>query len=227
MKPFRIALLGDDAFAAWGQAEELEAELRRLFGRTTCIIDNHALAGCRAGHGLWCLNNDYADALGNKRACVSNGNYDLIVVDSFALTDSEDDVEGLTEYRDIMRRVWEEIERASNAKRLFHLGPPPDRDRYGETARRYRNVSKATRARHADRVRLYLDEAQRIATDEEWPMADCFADVLQKVEAGERLRRFINQADCVTPSHFGFENMARVIARSMDTHRLLEEKSGH
>lgn len=227
MKPFRIALLGDSAFAAWDQAEELEAELRRLFARTSFSVDNHALAGCRAGHGLWCLNNDYADGGGNKRICVSNGNYDLILVDSFALTDSEDDVEGLTEYRDILRRVWDEIERTSSAIRLFHLGPPPDRERFGETARRYRNVSKATRARHADRVRLYLDEAQRIAADEGWPVADCFADILQKVEAGERLRRFINQSDCLTPSHFGFENMARVIVRAIDTHRLIEEKSDH
>ena len=213
--------------AAWDECPELRAELSRLFPQTTFEIDNHALAGCRAGHALWCLTNDYADVSGVRRACVSNGNYNLCIVESFALCDSEDDAEGLTEYRDILRRVWEEIERTSNARRLFVLAPPPDRERFGETARRYRNVSKATRARHADRVRLYLEEAQRIAADEEWPVADCFADVLQKVEKGDRLRRFVNQADCITPSLYGFENIASVITRAIDTHRIYEEKSKH
>jgi hypothetical protein len=227
VKPFRIALLGDGTFAAWQNAPELQAELSRLFSQTQFEIDNHALAGCRAGHALWCLTNDYADAAGNKRTCVSNGNYNLVLIDSFALTDSEDDVEGLTEYRDILRRVWEEIESTCNARRIFHLAPPPDRDRYGDTARRYRNVSKATRARHADRVRLYLEEASRIAADEEWPVADCFMDVMKMVEKGDRLRRFVNQADCLTPSRYGFENMARVIVRAIDSHRLYEEKAAH
>ena len=227
MKPYRIALLGDGTFAAWNDAKELMAECHRLFTSTHIEIDNHGLAGCRAGHALWCLNNDYADTAGTKRGCVSNGFYDLIIVDSFALTDSEDDVEGLTEYRDVMRRVWDEIERTTTAQRLFHLGPPPDRDKYGESARRYRNVSKATRARHADRVRLYLEEAQRIAADEGWPVADCFADINDKLEKGDRIRRFINQADCLTPSHYGFENMARIIVRAMDTHGLLVEKGQH
>jgi hypothetical protein len=214
-------------FSAWEDCAELAAELSRLFPQTTFQIDNHALPGCRAGHGLWCLTNDYADGAGKRRTCISNGNYDLCLVESFALCDSEDDVEGLTEYRDILRRVWEEIERTTNAKRLFILAPPPDRDRFGENARRYRNVSKATRARHADRVRLYQEEAQRIATDEDWPIADCFDDVLKKVESGDRIRRFVNQADCITPSHYGFENIARVIVRAIDSHRIYEEKASH
>jgi hypothetical protein len=227
MKPFRIALLGDAMTAAWGpDCPELKAELSRLFARTQFEITNHAMSGHRAGRALWHITHNYENA-GVKQECVSNGNYDLVIFESFAYTDCEDDVEGLSEYRDILRRVWEEIERTTAAKALFYITLPPERDRFGETAERYLNVSKSARCRLADRVRLFLDEAQHITTDEEWPTANLLEDVLKKVENGDRLRRYINQANAITPSRYGFEAAARVIVRAMDTHGLIKEVLAH
>jgi hypothetical protein len=227
MRPFKIALMGDVMTSSWGQdCPELHAELTRLFARTTFQIENHAMPGHRAGRALWRLTHDY-EINGVRRECVSNGNFDLIIVESFAYTDCEDDVEGLTEYRTILRQIWDEIERTTAAKTLFLVTLPPERDRFGENSDRYINVSKAARARLADRVRLFLDEAQRIAHDEEWATADLMADVLKKMEGGDRLRRYINQSNAITPSRYGFEAAARVIARAMDTHRLINESEGH
>ncbi|HEX8834517.1 MAG TPA: hypothetical protein VF719_09970 [Abditibacteriaceae bacterium] len=228
MKPLKIALIGDSMTEKWGPAApQLVAELNRLYVRTEFEIENHGLANTRAGYALYRVTHDYKDAVGNYRPCVSFGDPNLVIIESFAYTNCADDVEGLTEYRDVLRRLHDEIERTTAAKCLFHITIPPDRERFVENLSNFFNTSKATRQRLADRAKLYLEEAQRIAADEEWIVADAYADVLKRVEGGDKLPRYINQSDNLSPSVYGYEAIARVIVRAIDMGRLIEEPSAH
>lgn len=224
----KIALLGDSMTEKWGpDCPQLVAELSRLFIRTTFEVENHGLVGTRAGHGLWRVSHDYKDGSGAYRSCLSFGNPDIVIVESFAYTNSSDDAEGLTEYRDVLRRLMEEVERTTAAKILFAVVPGPDRDRYLENSPNYFHTSKITRQRLADRVKLYLEEALSIAQDEGWAVADAYSDVQKRVAAGDNIRRFINQSDTIHPSVYAYETIARVVVRAIDDARMIKEEAAH
>lgn len=219
----KIALIGDSMIERWGDCSQLTEELARIYSRTTFEIENHGLKGSRAGFGLWRIAHDYKDKDGVYIPCVSFGNPDIVVVESFAYSNCNDDVESLPEYRDVLRDLWGEVQRTTAAKILFFVGIPPDRDRFLETSNNFYHTSKITRQRMADRADLYLQEALMIAQDEEWPVADAYTDVQKRVANGDKLRRYINQSDCVTPSLYGYQAMARIIARAFDRHELVKE----
>lgn len=213
----------------WGpQCPELMTELKRLYNRTEFVIENHGIPGTRAGYGLHRITHDYKSSAGTYCSCLSYGDPSLVIIESFAYTNSADDAEGLTEYRDVLRRLYEEVVRTTAAKVLFYITIPPDRDRYVENMWNYFNTSKATRRRMADRVILYLDEAQHIAADEGWPTANLYADVNKKISEGtDKLSRYINQSDNMHPSIYGYEACARVIVRAIDDHRMVHEEAAH
>lgn len=224
----KIALLGDGMTERWGPScPQLLAELQRLYSRTEFEIENHGLAGTRAGYGLWRVSHDYKDGHGEYRPCLSYGDPDIVIIESFAYTNCNDDVESLADYRDVLRTLWDEVERTTAAKMLFHVTIPPDRERYLESLNNYYFTPKATRQRLADRVTLYLEEALRIAADEEWPIADAFSDVQKRITGGDKIRRYINQSDNIHPSVYGYEAIARVIVRAVDDYRMIEEKKAH
>ena len=223
MALFKIALTGDSMMATWGpECPELLHEFKRLYSHSDFIIENHALSDTRAGYALWRMGNDY-EVNGERRTSLSYSNPDVVIVESFAYTNRADGPEGLGEYRDVLRRMFEEIERTTTAKAIFCITLPPDRDRFMENISNYAFTSKATRQRMADDVQLYLDEARRIAQDENWPVADMAAEVEKRVTAKESYRRFINQADNLTPSRYGFSVIAQLIVRTIDNHRMIEE----
>ena len=224
----KIALIGDGMTEKWGpDCPQLSAELAMMFSRTSIEIQNYGLMGTRAGHGLWRISHDYKDSAGNYRSCVSYNDPDIVIVESFAYTNCGDDAESLSEYRDVLRGLWDEIERTTSAKILFCVTIPPDRERFLETSNNYYFTPKTTRQRLCDRASLYLDEALRIAQDEGWPLADVYNTVKKRVAGGDKIRRFINQSDCMHPSTYGFAAIARVLARSIDEHRMIiEAKAG-
>jgi len=119
--------------------------------------------------------------------------------------------------------MFEEVERSTTGKPLFCITLPPDRDRFMENIPNYSFTSKATRQRLADDVLLYLDEARRIAQDEGWPTADLSVEVEKRLAAKEPYRRFINQADNLHPSRYGFELIASMVVRTIDDNRMIEE----
>ncbi len=220
----KIALIGDSMMEKWGpQCPQLQAELSRVFTRTTVEIDNHGLSGTRAGHGLWRIAHDYKDSGGQYRSCLSYNDPDIVIIESFAYTNCADDAESLPEYRDVLRSLWEEVGRTTAAKILFLTTIPPDRDKFLETSNNYYYTSKITRQRMADRATLYLQEALNIAEDEEWPIADVYSEVQKKVVGGDKLRRYINQSDCLHPSVYGYQAVARVIVRAIDKYEMIKE----
>ncbi|MDF2439262.1 MAG: hypothetical protein JWN98_246 [Abditibacteriota bacterium] len=227
MQTFKIALIGDSMFDAWGaDCPEMHQELKRLYSHSEFNIENHGLSGSRAGNALWRIGNDYPRN-GQLCRCLSMFNPDVTIVESFAYSNSSDGPEGLSEYRDILRRLVEEIQVTTGSQVLFCLGIPPHRDKFLETMPNFFNTSRATRQRMADDVKLYLDEARRIALDEGWAYADVCMDIEKRALAGEHMRRFINQSDCLHPSRYGYQIMANHITRAIDNHRMIEEKIGH
>jgi len=220
---YKIALTGDSMMAAWGpECPELLQELRRLFSHTEFSVDNHGLSNTRAGYGLWRMSNDYL-ADGEQRRSLSVANPDIVIIESFAYANRTDGPEGLGEYRDVLRRMFEEVERTTTAKAVFCITIPPDRDRFMENIPNYAFTSKATRQRMADDVQLYLDEARRIAQDENWPVADLAVEIEKRLDAKEPYRRFINQADNLHPSSYGFTLIAQMLVRTIDEYRMVEE----
>jgi hypothetical protein len=224
MTPLIFALLGDGILHRWGdECTELQSELSRLYTHTSFEIQNHGLQDSRVGNGLWRVGTDYEKS-GVKTRHLSYFNPALVLVESFAYTQFWDGPEGLGEYRDLLRRIWEEIERTTTAKTLFCLAPPPLRDKFMEGSRNFQNTSKAQRARFADGVKMYLDEARQIAEDEGWPMADIADEVEKRVKAGESARRFIDGHDNIYPSHLGYQVCASVIVRTIDNQRFVDDR---
>ncbi len=208
----------------WGaDCTQLHTELTRFYTRTSFQITNHGVTGTRAGHGLWRISHDYKNFSGEYRACLSYNDPDIVIIESFAYTNCVDDAESLPEYRDVIRSLWEEIGRTTAAQRLFLVPIPLDRDKFLETSNNYYYTSKVTRQRMADRATLYLEEAINIAQDEEWPTANVYEEVVKKVKAGDKIRRYINQSDCLHPSVYGYQSMARVIVRALDKHEMIKE----
>lgn len=224
MNDFTISLLGDGIFDRWGDdCEELQDELTRLYSHSSFTIENHGLTGSRVGNALWRVTANY-EKDGVKKKNLAYCNPDVVVVESFAYTQFWDGPEGLGEYRDLLRRIWDELDKASSAKRLFCLAPPPIRDRFMEGIRNFQNTSKAQRGRFADGVKMYLDEAQAIADDEGWPAIDINEEVMKRVNEGHSPRRFVDNQDHVHLSKFGFEQAARAIVRGIDMNRFIEER---
>jgi hypothetical protein len=227
MATIKIAIIGDAMFENWGpQCPELHDELKRLYSRTDFSIENHGLADSRAGNALWRISNQYQKQ-GQTQSSLSRFNPDITVIESFAYANRIDGPEGMSEYRDILRRLVEEVRHTTTSQVLFCLGIPPHRERFLESAPLFLNTSRATRQRFADDVKLYLDEARRIAQDEDWPLADVCAEIEKRALAGENMRRFINQADNQTPSSYGYVIMASTIVRSLDNHRMVDEPVTH
>ena len=224
MNDFSIALLGDGVFARWGEGcPELRAELSRLYTRSSFDIQNHGLDGSRAGNALLRIGSDY-EKEGHSVRHLAYSNPGVVIVDSFAFSQFWDGPEGLGEYRDLLRRVWDEIERTTTAHPLFFLAAPPPRDRFLDGVALFANTSKATRARFADGVATFLEEARSIVADEGWPFADAGEELKKNVDGGASIRRYFDQNDSFHPSRFGYELAAKVIARQIDNHRFIEEK---
>lgn len=220
--PIKIALLGESMTDCWGECAELSSELKRLFKRSEFSIINHGLNDTRLGYGLHRISNHYLKR-GQNTPPLSLSNPDIVIIESFAYNQHSDGPEGLTEYRDTLRRVFDEIEATTDAKILFYLTIPPHRDRFGENVPNFQNTSRVLRQGMADDIKLYLDEARRIAHDEGWQLADVCAEVEKRVEAGQNLRRFINQSNNVYPSQLGFEVTAGVLVQSLDDFRMIDE----
>lgn len=224
MNDFSIALLGDSIFERWGDdCPELHAELSRLYTRSTFDIQNHGLEGSRAGNALLRISSDY-NKNGRLVRHLAYLNPGIVVVDSCAYSQFWDGPEGLTEYRDLLRRIWDEIERTTTAKSIFFLAAPPPRDRFLDGLPLFSNTSKATRARFADGVAMFLEEARSIVHDEGWPYADAGQELEKVVSEGASIRRYFDQNDGFHPSRFGYELAARVIARALDNNRFIDEK---
>ena len=222
MALYRIALLGDGIFATWNDCREFHNELKRLYPRTDFELLNFGRVGSRVGYGMHRVSKGW-ERDGVRVPPLSFDDPHIVVVESFAYTQRQDGPEGLTEYRDALRAVWDEIEATTRAKRVFCIAPPPVRDRFAEGVLELVNTSKALRARMADDVRLYLDEARRIAHDENWPLADTCADVDNRIKNGESPRRFVDGTDNIHPSRYGFEALAAVIVQVLDEYRYVEE----
>lgn len=224
MNQFSVALLGDGIFHRWGdECLELDEEFQRLYTHSTVKIYNHGLLGSRVGNGLWRIAADY-EKDGIKRRHLSFINPTVVVVESFAYTQFWDNPEGLSEYRDLLRRIWDELEKTTTSKRLFCLAPPPIRDRFLDGARNFQNTSKAQRGRFADIVNNYLDEARNIAMDEGWPIADLGEELEKRIAGGDVHRRYVDGQDNLNLSRMGFQLAARVIVREIDNNRFIEEK---
>lgn len=220
MNDFSVAILGDGVFARWGKdCDELNAELSRLYTHSTFEMLNYGLEGTRVGFALHRISNDYE---GQKSLSFLNPN--IVVVDCCAYSQFWDGPEGLSEYRDTLRRVWDELQKTTGAKLLFHLPAPAPRDRFLETVPLFLNTSKSTRGRFADGVKMFIDEARAIAQDEDWPFADSAAEVEKLVKNGQNTRRFFDQNDGMYPSKHGFHAAARAIVRELDGNRFIEEK---
>ncbi len=223
MNEFSLSLLGDSQFARWGQCRELTTELTRLYGRSTFELVNYGLEGARVGNALFRICAPYESG-GQTLPPLSFSNPTIVILESCAHSQFWDGPEGLSEYRDLLRRAWEEVGRTTTAKVLFCLSAAPPRDRFLEGSPLFVNTSKATRARHADGVKMYLDEARAIAHDEGWPLADIGAEIDKRVKAGESVRRFWEQHEGTSLSRYGFEAAARALVRELDNHRFIEER---
>lgn len=224
MNDFSLALLGDGTFARWGRdCPQLQAELCRQYTRSTFALTNHGLEGARVGNVLARIAGDYPKD-GQTVRHVAAENPDIVLVESCAYSQFWDGPEGLSEYRDLLRRVWEEIERTTTSKRLFCIAAPPPRDRFLEGAPLFVHTSKGARARFADGVTMFLDEARVIAQDEGWPVADAGLELQKLLAEGASPRRFIDQNEGVYPSSLGYEVAARAIVRALDNQRFIEEK---
>lgn len=223
MNDFTLSLLGDSQFARWGECIELRAELSRLYTHSTFQLTNYGLEGARVGNALHRVCAP-SEVNGKVLPPLSFENPRIVIVESCAHSQFWDGPEGLSEYRDLLRRVWEEIERTTTAKILFCLGAPPPRDRFLEGHPLFLGTSKATRARHADGVKMFLDEARAIAQDEGWPLADIGEEIDKRVKSGESIRRFWEQHEGTSLSRYGFQAAARAIVRELDNNRFVEER---
>jgi hypothetical protein len=224
MNDFSMSLLGDGIFARWGEdCPELNAELCRLYTRSTFQLTNHGLDGSRAGNALFRIASDYHKE-GRPIRHLAYANPGVVVVESCAYSQFWDGPEGLGEYRDLLRRVWDELERTTTAKVIFCVAAPPPRDRFLDGLPLFFNTSKATRARFADGVIMFLDEALSIAQDEGWPLANVGAELEKLTAQGASARRFFDQSDNFHPSRLGYEVAATAIARAIDNHRFIDEK---
>ena len=215
-----IALLGDGVFGRWGaDCAELDVELTRLYTQSSFDVFNFGRDEARIGNALWRINNDSGDSKN-----LSYLNPDITIVEGCAYTQFWDGPEGLSEYRDVLRRIWDELEHTTTSKRLFCLAAAPPRDRFLDGLDNFHNTSKATRGRFADGVKMFIDEARSIAEDEGWPIADIDAEVMRRAKDGENARRFWDQNGNFYPSRYGYELAARVIVRELDNNRFIEER---
>jgi hypothetical protein len=121
-------------------------------------IHNHASSIRAWVNALWRITADYQKRKTKSVMCRSS-----IPTSSswnrFAYTQFWDGPEGLSEYRDLLRRIWDEIERTTTAKRLFCIAPAPPRDKFLEGARNFQNTRKPSE--RASRRRF--DVSQRSA----------------------------------------------------------------
>ncbi|BCM92182.1 hypothetical protein IAD21_04061 [Abditibacteriota bacterium] len=223
MNDFSLSLLGDSQFARWGTCLELQVELSRLYTHSTFELANYGLEGARIGNALHRICAPF-ERDGKTLPPLSFQNPRIVVLESCAHSQFWDGPEGLSEYRDLLRRAWDEIERTTTAKTLFCLSAPPPRDRFLEGNPLFFGTSKATRARHADGVKMYLDEARSIAEDEGWPLADIGEEIEKRVRSGESVRRFWEQHEGTSLSRYGFEAAARALVRELDNNRMVEER---
>ena len=215
-----IALLGDGIFGRWGaDCAEFNDELARLYTHSSFDISNFGRDDSRIGNALWRVAND---SDGAKNLAYTNP--DVTIIESCAYTQFWDGPEGLSEYRDVLRRIWDEIERTTTSKRLFCLAAAPPRGEFLDGLDNFHNTSKATRGRFADGVKMFIDEARSIAEDEGWPVADIDAEVQRRAKDGENARRFYDQNGNLYPSRYGYQLAARVIVRELDNHRFIEER---
>ena len=223
MNDFSLALMGDDLWARWGACRELERELARLYTQSTFEIFNYGVVGSRVGNALDRVCNSFPRDGQNIRA-LSMENPGIVLVESCAYSQFWDGPEGMSEYRDLLRRLWDEIEKTTTAKMLFCVAPPPPRDRFLDGHPLFIHTSKATRARFADTVNMFVAEALAIADDEGWPVADMGAEIQKLIKSGESARRFFDQSDGASLSSYGYSVGSRVLVREMDNHRFVEEQ---
>jgi lysophospholipase L1-like esterase len=222
MSSLSVCVLGDSIVENWGPGcPSLLAALRHQYSQVEFEVFNHGVALSRVGNALHRVSQEFRDAQGLQPSVASRDPL-VVVVESMAYSHRSDGPEGMAEYRDLLRRIADEVRSTTGAHFLFCLAPPPHRERFLENDFLHRNTSKATRQRFADDVRLYLDEARRIAQDEMWPIADVPAEVEKVITAGQNPRRLTDQSDSFHPSLAGYELMASVITRAIDFHRMVD-----
>jgi hypothetical protein len=201
----KIALIGDGMTQKWGpDCPELAAELTRLYARTPFEIDNHGLAGTRAGYGLWRVSHDYKTTGGTTaRASATTTRM------------SSSSNRSPTPTAPTTRKASPTTAMCCAACGTKSSAPLPPKccstSPFRRTATDFGKpeqlllTPKATRQRLADRATLFLEEALRIAQDEDWPTADAYTDIQKRIAGGDKLRRYINQSDSLHPSVYGYE----------------------
>ncbi len=220
MNDFSIALLGDGVFQRWGnECAELNTELTRLYTHSEFDLLNYGRENCRTGLALHVVTADF-----DGKKSISYINPTITIVDCCAYSQFWDGPEGLSEYRDTLRRIWDELQKTTASKLLFHLPAPAPRDRFMENVPAFLNTSKATRSRYADAVKMFIDEARSIAQDEGWPFIDVAAEVEKQIKLGQNQRKFFDQNDGIYPSRWGYTAIAKIMVREIDGNRFIEEK---
>jgi hypothetical protein len=222
MSSLSVCVLGDSVVEKWGHGcPSLLGALKHQYSQVDFEVFNHGAASSRVGNALMRVSQEFRDEQGLHPSVASRGPK-IVVLESMAYTHRADGPEGMAEYRDLLRRVADEVRATTDAQFLFCLSLPPHRDRFLENDVWFSNTSRSTRLRFADDVLLYLDEARRIAQDEMWPLADVPAELAKALAAGQNPRRFVNQNDSLHPSSTGYELMASVITRAVDFHRMVD-----
>jgi len=213
-----VALLGDSMTDCWGDAKELRDELVRLRPQVEWDIENHGLGGTRLGYGLWRLSNDY-DKNGARRACLSFGGPDLVLVESFAYNNRADGQGWVDEYLGVMREVVGMLRRTTRAKVLLWNTIAPDREHFIEPVLAFHATSFERRREMADEVTLYQNALRELARAQGWAFADVAGETSRR---SEPLALWINQSDGIHPSRAGYKLCAQVLGEALERENLLD-----
>jgi len=213
-----VALLGDSMTDCWGDAIELRDELARLRPPFEWNIENHGLGGTRLGYGLWRISNDY-DKNNIRCACLSFGDPDLVLLESFAYNNRADGEKWVDEYLGVMRGVVETLRRTTRAKILLWNTIAPDREHFIEPVLAFHATSFERRREMADEVTLYQDALRGLAQNEGWAFADVATETHRR---NEPLALWINQSDGIHPSRAGYKLCAQVLGEALERENLLD-----
>lgn len=221
-KAMTIALLGDSMVEMAGPDYPALQEALRLRWREQVVqIVNHGVAQTRADHGLFRLTHDYIHR--EPRRCVAACDPDILVMESFAYSHRYDGEKGPEHVKTTLGKIIDTAARVMRARVVVMAMIPPDRDHFCENHPNWSATPAEFRASLADCATRCLEAAAELAHERGLPLANVYEEVQREVGRGTPLSWFIDPADNIHPSTYGFRFAADIIARTIREHDLVSD----
>ena len=214
----KLALLGDSMVDTMGDLKTLELALSQYFPNVKFRLLNYGVGSTPVESGLKRLSEGFRNHDQDFPSLFSQ-NPDIIIVESFAYNHPLATPEDITQYKNTLNQVINEI-RSKNITPLLLVTIGPNSETFAQGAPGI-NWSPEQKKIATEEIRAFLEVAIDVAKSSGIPLIDAYHPSLDINGNGKQI--FINPGDNIHPSQAGIELVSDLITQKLKELSIIEQ----